>query len=121
MIHGKRQYFAPAFLSQTDYAYFFTSSTAGAWKSVIWYDSFPIVCVHKFILLSSSAVIEDIRCYCALQKFGLASLAFFYCDFREDQKKDIPAASSSRLVPITDEFSNDIGAPAEGAATREIA
>jgi hypothetical protein len=37
------------------------------------------------MLLASSAIIEDIR---ALQKSGLASLAFFYCDFRDDQKKD---------------------------------
>jgi hypothetical protein len=31
--------------------------------------------------VSSSAIIEDIR---TLQKSGLALLAFFYCDFRED-------------------------------------
>jgi hypothetical protein len=76
-----------------------TSLTAGAGKSVIWYDVLLIVRVqvHKLILLSSSAVIEDIR---ALQKFGLASLAFFYCDFREDQKKDIHGLLSSLLVQL---------------------
>lgn len=37
------------------------------------------------MLLASSDTIDDIR---TLQKFGLASLAFFYGDFRDDQKKD---------------------------------
>jgi hypothetical protein len=49
------------------------------------------------MLLSSSAIIEDIR---ALQKSGLATLAFFYCDFREDQKKDVHGLLSSLLVQL---------------------
>ena len=57
----------------------------------------PIVRVHKLILLSCSAIIEDTR---ALQKSGLASLAFFYCDFREDQKKDVRGLLSSLLVQL---------------------
>ena len=73
------------------------SFTAGAGKSVIWYDVLPIVCVHKLMLLSSSAIIEDI---CALQKSGLASLAFFYCDFREGQKKDVRGLLSSLLFQL---------------------
>ena len=52
------------------------------------------------MLLSSSAIIEDIR---ALQKSGLASLAFFYCDFREDQKKDAHGLLSSLLVQLGDQ------------------
>ena len=74
-----------------------TTSTAGAGKSVIWYDALPIVRIHKLMLLSSSAIIEDTR---ALQKSGLASLAFFYCDFREDQKKDVHGLLSSLLVQL---------------------
>ena len=74
-----------------------TSFTAGAGKSVIWYNGLPIIRVHKLMLLSSSAIIEDIR---ALQKFGLASLAFFYCDFRESQKKDVHGLLSSLLVQL---------------------
>jgi hypothetical protein len=74
-----------------------TSFTAGAGKSVIWYGVLPIVRIHKLILLSSSAIIEDTR---ALQKSGLASLAFFYCDFREDQKKDVHGLLSSLLVQL---------------------
>jgi hypothetical protein len=74
-----------------------TSFTAGAGKSVIWYHGLPIVRVHKLMLLSSSTIIEDIR---ALQKSGLASLAFFYCDFREGQKKDVHGLLSSLLVQL---------------------
>jgi hypothetical protein len=49
------------------------------------------------MLLSSSAIVDDIR---ALQKSGLASLAFFYCDFREGQKKDVHGLLSSLLVQL---------------------
>ena len=35
-----------------------------------------------------------------MRKLGLASLAFFYCDFREDQKKDLRGLLSSLLVQL---------------------
>ena len=35
-----------------------------------------------------------------MQKAGLASLAFFYCDFREDQKKDLRGLLSSLIVQL---------------------
>ena len=35
-----------------------------------------------------------------MQKAGLASLGFFYCDFREDQKKDLHGLLSSLLVQL---------------------
>jgi hypothetical protein len=74
-----------------------TASSAGAGKTIIWYDNLSIVRVHELMLLVSSAIIEDIR---ALQRFGLASLAFFYCDFRDDQKKDFRGLLSSLLVQL---------------------
>jgi hypothetical protein len=74
-----------------------TSFAAGAGKSVIWYDVLSIVRVHELMLLSSSAIIEDIHTF---QKFGLASLAFFYCDFREGPKKDVHGLLSSLLVQL---------------------
>jgi hypothetical protein len=52
------------------------------------------------MLLASSAIIEDIR---TLQKSGLASLAFFYYDFREDQKKDQRGLLSSLLVQLSEQ------------------
>ena len=35
-----------------------------------------------------------------MQKAGLASLAFFYCDFREDRKKELRGLLSSSLVQL---------------------
>ena len=52
------------------------------------------------ILATSSAVIEDIR---VMQKSGLASLAFFYCDFKEDQKKEQRRLLSSLLVQLCEQ------------------
>ena len=74
---------------------------AGAGKSVIWCD-LSILRIHELMpaLLASSAIIEDIR---TLQKFGLGSLAFFYCDFREDQKKDLRGLLSSLLVQLCEQ------------------
>jgi hypothetical protein len=74
-----------------------SDSAAGAGKSVIWYDNLPIAGICKLMLLASSAIIEDIR---TLQKSGLGSLAFFYCDFRDDQKKDQRGLLSSLLVQL---------------------
>jgi hypothetical protein len=48
-------------------------------------------------MLVSSSIIQDII---SMQKAGLASLAFFYCDFREDQKKDLRGLLSSLLVQL---------------------
>jgi hypothetical protein len=77
-----------------------TSFLAGAGKSVIWCDNLSVDCIRKLIPLASSAIIEDIR---ALQKSGLASLVFFYCDFREDQKKDQRGLLSSLLVQLCEQ------------------
>ena len=49
---------------------------------------------HRF---GSSTIIGDID---GMRKAGLASLAFFYCDFREDQKKDLRGLLSSLLVQL---------------------
>jgi hypothetical protein len=46
---------------------------------------------------ASSAIIEDID---AMRRSGLASLAFYYCDFREHQKKDRRGLLSSVLVQL---------------------
>jgi hypothetical protein len=48
-------------------------------------------------VLASSTIIEDID---AMRKYGLASLAFFYCDFREDQKSILRGLLSSLLVQL---------------------
>ena len=48
-------------------------------------------------MLASSSIIQDII---AMQKAGLASLAFFYCDFREDQKKGLRGLLSSLIIQL---------------------
>ena len=46
---------------------------------------------------TSSTIIEEID---GLQKQGLATLGFFYCDFREDDKKKLRGLVSSLLVQL---------------------
>jgi len=70
---------------------------AGAGKSVFWYAIFSILPFREFMALGSSAVIDDID---AMRKAGLASLAFFYCDFREDQKRELRGLLSSLLYQL---------------------
>jgi hypothetical protein len=48
-------------------------------------------------VLASSTIIENIE---NMRKSGLVSLAFFYCDFREDEKKDLRGLLSSVLVQL---------------------
>ena len=57
----------------------------------------PIFETCRVIVLASSTVIEDVD---AMRKAGLASLAFFYFDFREDQKKDLRGLLSSILFQL---------------------
>ena len=74
-----------------------TVSAAGAGKSVIWCGNLSIIRVRELMVFASSAIIDDIR---TLQKSGLASLAFFYCDFRDGRKKDLRELLSSLLVQL---------------------
>ena len=46
---------------------------------------------------ASSTIIENIE---SMRKSGLASLAFFYCDFRENEKRDLRGLLSSVLVQL---------------------
>jgi len=48
----------------------------------------------------SSTIIQEID---RMRKSGLASLAFYYCDFREDQKKDLRGLLSSVLFQLCDQ------------------
>ena len=52
------------------------------------------------MLLTSSTIIEEIE---AIQMSGLASLAMFYYDFREDEKKDLRGLLSSILFQLCDQ------------------
>ncbi len=70
---------------------------AGAGKTVFWYVKLVMFLSGIPIVLASSAIIEDID---GMRKTGEASLAFFYCDFREDQKMDLRGLLSSLLVQL---------------------
>lgn len=59
----------------------------------------PILLV-KFIRLipsTSSAIIQEVEVLCDA---GLASMAYFYCDFRENTKQDIDGLLTSLLVQL---------------------
>ena len=70
---------------------------AGAGKSVLWYVGLFSFLFSNETPSRSSSIIQDIRGMC---ESGLASLAFFYCDFREDQKKDRRGVLTSLLVQL---------------------
>jgi hypothetical protein len=59
---------------------------SGRWKKRLLVRKNSIFPSRELIVFVSSTIIEDVR---AMQKAGLASLAFFYCDFREDQRTPI--------------------------------
>ena len=52
------------------------------------------------MLFTSSTIIEEIE---AIQISGLASLAMFYYDFREDEKKDLRGLLSSMIFQLCDQ------------------
>jgi len=96
-VHGKRQL--------PPYRYTFSDSDcfppiAGAGKSVLWYAYFSIFWYQGLTVLSSSTIIEEIE---AMRKSGLASLAMFYYDFREDRKRDLQGLLSSVLFQLCDQ------------------
>jgi hypothetical protein len=51
-------------------------------------------------MFASSTIIEEIE---TMRKSGLASLAMFYYDFREDEKKDLRGLLSSVLFQLSDQ------------------
>ena len=55
---------------------------------------------QEFMMSASSTIIQEIE---AMRKCGLASLAFYYYDFREDKKKDLRGLLSSVLFQLCDQ------------------
>ena len=64
---------------------------------MLWYVNLSMYLSGELIVLVSSTIIQDID---TMRKAGLASLIFFYCDFREDQKKDLRGLLISLLVQL---------------------
>jgi hypothetical protein len=73
---------------------------AGAGKSVLWYVNPSVFSSRELTVSASSTIIEDIEIMC---KSGLASLALFYYDFREGQKRDLRELLSSVLFQLSDQ------------------
>src|SRR5258708_193760 len=69
---------------------------AGAGKSVLWYVELLMFLSRKLIVKASSTIIEDID---TMRKTGQASSAFFYFNFREDQR-GLRGLLSSFLVQL---------------------
>ena len=104
-IYGKRS-FMSIFYAFVETEHF--SLVAGAGKSVFWYVRRLGIFSRKLIALASSTIIENLD---AMRNAGLASLGFFYCDFREDQKKELRGLLSSLLVQLynqTDSYCDKI-------------
>jgi hypothetical protein len=96
-INGKRQLSLSAYIfAETDAPLF----VAGAGKSIIWHVELFHISVLRTYNLVSSAVIEEIQ---TMQKSGLASLAIFFYDFREDSKKHVTGLLSSVLFQLSNQ------------------
>jgi len=67
---------------------------------VLWYVNFLIFPIRELIVSASSTIIQNID---TMRRCGLACLAFFYHDFREDQKKNLRGLLSSVLFQLCDQ------------------
>jgi len=72
----------------------------GAGKSVLWFVDPLAFLTEELMLFTSSTIIKEIE---AIQMSGLASLAIFYYDFREDEKKVLCGLLSSMLFQLCDQ------------------
>ena len=73
---------------------------AGAGKSVLWYVNFWIFLPRELTVAVSSTIIKEID---TMRECGLASLAFYYHDFREDKKRERRGLLSSMLLQLCDQ------------------
>ena len=94
---GSVSYFPSLTLSQR---LIVSSFVAGAGKSVVWYVNPSIFLCPELTVLASSTIIGDIE---KMRESSRASLAMYYYDFREQQKKDMRGLLSSVLVQLFDQ------------------
>ena len=72
--------------------------TAGSGKSVLWFVFLSYYCPRGLMSLLSSAIIEDIK---VMQETRLASMAYFYFDFKDMHKQTRRDAISSLLFQLS--------------------
>jgi hypothetical protein len=84
--------------------------TAGSGKTILSCVSFHLFAFRRLTPPTSSSIIEDLE---RSHKAGLASIAFFYFDFKDDSKKNAHGALSSLLIQLaaqSDVYSNFLSA-----------
>ena len=87
----------PQLCGLTETNVFFFRFCSGRRKKRLLVRDVSISPFRELIVFVSSAIIEDIE---AMRKAGLASLAFFYCDFRDDRKMELRGLLTSFLVQL---------------------
>ena len=77
---------------------------AGSGKSVLWYVSPQVLYLFGVLNLSiSSAIVQEVQ---DVSRTGLATLAFFYFDFRDAAKQDVRSLLSSLLIQLSNRSNN---------------
>ncbi|KAF8261185.1 hypothetical protein EI94DRAFT_1810667 [Lactarius quietus] len=71
---------------------------AGSGKSILWFVLMSCLRMHKLIFSVSSAIIQHVL---ALRNSGSASAAYFYFDFRDENKKHRRDLLSSLLMQLS--------------------
>ena len=74
--------------------------TAGSGKSTLLYVVSQSLCLRLFIFPISSAIIQHLE---GLHAAGLATIAYYYCDFRDVKKQDCRSILSSLLSQLSAE------------------
>ncbi|KAH9059183.1 hypothetical protein EDB87DRAFT_813301 [Lactarius vividus] len=77
---------------------------AGSGKSVLWYVDLWPFCIVGLIISHASVSSKIIRVIESMQETATASMAFFYFDFRDDEKRNCRGLLSSLLVQFCARF-----------------
>jgi hypothetical protein len=97
-IRGKRAHFFHLHFVVYPDCFLLRGVVAGAGKSVLWYVVSKIFHPgHPTTGPYSSSIIEEINGLCDM---GLASIAYFYCDFRDPKKQDASGLLSSLIIQL---------------------
>ena len=75
-----------------------TAFVAGSGKSILWFDILLSFCIPKLISSISSAIIQHVL---TLRDAGSASVAYFYFDFRDVDKKNLHNLLTSLLIQLS--------------------
>jgi hypothetical protein len=78
----------------------FPCSAAGSGKSILWYAVFRLLRLMKFMLLISSAIIEDVK---GMRQTKSVLIAYYYLDFKDVAKRDVRGLLSSLLTQLGDD------------------